>query len=127
MTNDLNRKWAELEGWKLEEMPPLQGYNKWGWIDNCSLRGKSWPSEKEALEHLPNWTEPNLFFVEVVPRMIELKFLPTWHFDKQHRFTFTYMPNNKFYGGMETTKRSGTSIGKAGLTAAIQARKELRK
>lgn len=96
MTDDLNKQWAELEGWE--------------------------PSWNQLSP--PNYTKPNRFFAEVVPRMRELGF--TFLLSDQeedNQFEFFYL-----------NKRSGwnniiihNKVGIAGLTAAIQARKEIGK
>ncbi len=106
MTDDLNKEWAELEGWKQ---------------DSVGL----WVTPKGivyGLDGPPDWTEPNLFFAEVVPRMEKLGLYPNIYKSKCSD-TWTFGWYRESLG--DRVRAYGKTIGEAGLKAAIQARKEL--
>lgn len=91
--SELNQAWAELEGWTI------------------------WP----VFDH-PDFTEPNRFFSEVVPRMEELGYTPK--IEKNlcgNWYVFFESIEDESYISEGTRK----NVGKAGLEAAIKARKKL--
>ena len=96
MTKDeLNRKWAELEGWKFNL------------------------NSIEDLKPPPDFTEPNRFFAEVVPRMVELGLCFKFdNFGCVHWTASIESDVNVVYG-------HSNEIGEAGLAAAIKAKEEL--
>ena len=114
--DDLNKEWAELEGKKYYDGPRTIGK----------------PNDNE-IEPLPDWTEPNRFFAEVVPRIQELC---GYTFQHKLEIYFDYVgtiihcgifrPDDNF-GKKLLAECSGKSEGIAGLKAAIQARKEIGK
>ena len=102
MTDDLNKEWAELERWIKEEDFNLNEYTG-NWRH---------PNENVSRE-LPDWTEPNRFFAEVVPRMRELGFNP--------------YPHARNGGWLPINQPIHPSWCQLCLKAAIQARRELGK
>ncbi len=108
MADDLNKQWAELEGYLYlpkETTDQHDGYV--GWVNSNGVEVK-----------LPDWTGPNNFFDKVVPKMIKLGFSSIISIGKAQ---WSY----EFYrqGSTLTFKSKDKEIGKAGLTTAIQARK----
>lgn len=124
--SEMNQAWAELEGWvKGEFCLPISKTSK--------MKAKySWINQKgKGANSIPDFTEPNRFFPEVVPRMREI--------DPDGRFSF-YESSvgggksrkrwNALYGykgAIDEKVHRGRSddIGEAGLQAAIKARKKL--
>ena len=115
MTDDPNREWAELEGWnpRGESFIEQEGSGK---IYGYAPKVGEW--------RLPDWTEPNRFFAEVVPRMAGLELFPCCFIQTNGMWNFCFGP-------IKSIEASGLAIengiGIAGLKAAIQARKEIGK
>ena len=116
MTNksELNKKWAELEGFK--EVTIRDGITQW-------------EGEYSNYPELPDFTEPNRFFAEVVPRMRNLNF--DWEKIDSGRSSWQYFVWILRTCGQDERKEF---VGKfayeqemfeAGLEAAINAREKL--
>lgn len=90
------------------------------------------PSSDNWPEDIPDFTEPNRFFSEVVPRMISLGYaVRTSSYDAKGKTIHvcnvdmvgkSHPKDTKYFGA-----QSFYSVGEAGLEAAIKARKELEK
>ena len=114
----LNEEWAKLEGWVYSE-------------DLSSDHWETPPWEKpngEDVWELPNWAgDANLFFAEVVPivKALGIRYVNfTWETDKRIRCEMKACSFHTDYRGLPFYGK-GESETTAGLTAAIEARKEL--
>ena len=115
--NELNKAWAELEGWQPAKLSPTLYETKEpieGFVDSTGL----------CHGELPDWTEPNRFFAEVVSRMRELDCMARIYCDFENTCDFQWIKGIAGYSPIATAINK--DIGIAGLTAAIQARKELK-
>ena len=106
-TKKLTEEWARLEGWKLVLVEKFSE-------DNCHYVWHQNGREIWGFAQLPNWTEPNRFFAEVVPRMTELGFSPYIGGGRNQWLRHLDCPLDKNWCAVN-------------LNAAIQARKELGK
>lgn len=123
MTKDeLNREWADLEGWTVEHSHSDE-LELFRWMkDGKNLNDTVFAPRSNCGEALPNFTEPNRFFAEVVPRMESLGLYPNVRKMKsQDTWTFGWFRESLSDSG----KAHGPTVGEAGLEAAIKARKGL--
>lgn len=120
--NELNKQWAELEGWKPAKVGPTIYETKYPEDGYLTPDGM-------VYVNIPDFTEPNRFFAEVVPRMYGLGFKYadcSWYGAenfKRHVFMF-YLPDEK-PTTIQVNDKGNPCM--AGLEAAIKARKEIGK
>lgn len=125
MTKDeLNREWAELEG--CEEVNGALNWDGRSRINFDPLgQGTVWKFPDGSLDNdIPDFTEPNRFFAEVVPRMNELELTPRLCQYSKSNWCCEW---NRITNDECIASSADGTVGEAGLEAAIKARKELGK
>ena len=117
--SEANKQWAELEGYEYMEAEPNEYEAHW----IIPRKHRENDPFQDITKELPDFTEPNRFFAEVVPRMNMLNFHPQLHRgSKDGLWQFEWWNFEVVLNVISSHKE----IGEAGLIAAIKARKELK-
>ena len=109
-SQELSKQWAELEfGWT-------------EWLGDCGRN----PDVDTRYQPVKDFTSPDRFFAEVVPRLEELGYFPRFRYSgKSYGWSCFMTSHLTKYPSVES--EFYMNIGEVGLEAAIKAREEIGK